>query len=249
MRSTLHALPVLQDNIIWILVRGQNAVVVDPAVSEPVVAWLNEQQLQLVAVLQTHHHSDHIGGTPGLLKIWPEADVVASAADRKRIPFQTISVSDGDRITLMDHSFEVLGVAAHTAHHIAFVVDAETEQDPGPVLFCGDTLFSGGCGRLFEGTANDMHRALQRLDALPRDTKVCCAHEYTENNLRWARALRPEDPAIQRRAEAVFALRSRGELTLPSSIGEERCSNLFLRAGSADEVARLRHHKDHWTEG
>ena len=248
MRSTLHALPVLQDNIIWILVRGQNAVVVDPAVSEPVADWLSEQRLKLVAVLQTHHHADHIGGTPGLLKIWPNAEVVACAADQKRIPFQTISVGDGDTIQLMDHSFQVLGVAAHTAHHIAFVVDAVTDQDPGPVLFCGDTLFSGGCGRLFEGTAKDMHRALQRLDKLPSDTRVCCAHEYTETNLRWARALKPEDPAIQRRAEAVIALRSRGELTLPSSMREERRSNLFLRAGSADEVARLRHHKDHWKE-
>ena len=248
MRSTLHALPVLQDNIIWILVRGQNAVVVDPAVSEPVADWLSKQRLKLVAVLQTHHHADHIGGTPGLLKIWPNAEVVACAADRRRIPFQTISVGDGDTIQLMDHSFQVLGVAAHTAHHIAFVVDAVTHQDPGPVLFCGDTLFSGGCGRLFEGTAKDMHRALQRLDKLPSDTRVCCAHEYTETNLRWARALKPEDPAIQRRAEAVIALRSRGELTLPSSMREERRSNLFLRAGSADEVARLRHHKDHWKE-
>ena len=248
MRSTLHALPVLQDNIIWILVQGHNAVVVDPAESAPVTAWLKQRQLQLVAVLQTHHHADHIGGTPGLLKIWPKTAVVACAADRKRIPFQTVSVGDGDSIRFMDHSFEVLGVAAHTAHHIAFVMDAAVDRGLGPVLFCGDTLFSGGCGRLFEGTAGDMHRALQKLASLPDDTKVCCAHEYTENNLRWARALRPEDPAIQRRAEAVFALRSRGELTLPSSIREERCSNLFLRAKSTNEVASLRNHKDHWKE-
>ena len=246
MRSTLHALPVLQDNVIWILVRGNGAVVVDPAVDEPVAAWLNQRQLELIAVLQTHHHADHISGTPGLLERWPEAQVVACGADRERICLQTISVSDGDCIRLLGHRFQVLGVAAHTAHHIAFWLDGGDDPMLGPVLFCGDTLFSGGCGRLFEGTADDMHRALQRLGALPNDTKVCCAHEYTASNLRWALSLHPEDALIQRRAATVNQMRSRGELTLPSSIGEEWCSNLFLRAGSSDEVATLRNHKDHW---
>ena len=246
MRSTLHALPVLQDNIIWILVRGQDAVVVDPAVSEPVAAWLQQRQLRLAAVLQTHHHADHIGGTPGLLGIWPEAQVVACGSDRRRIPLQTLSVADGDVITVMQQRIQVLGVAAHTAHHIAFWLDGGDDQELGPVLFCGDTLFSGGCGRLFEGSADDMHRALQRLGSLPAETKVCCAHEYTEGNLRWALALRPEDPEIQRRAQAVIEQRARGELTLPSSLEEEWRSNLFLRAQSAAELATLREHKDRW---
>ena len=246
MRSTLHALPVLQDNVIWILVRGDEAVVVDPAVSQPVLDWLEQRQLQLAAVLQTHHHADHIGGTPDLLEIWPEAEVVACAADRRRIPFQTLSVADGDCITLLQQTIQVLGVAAHTAHHIAFWLPGEEDQQLGSVLFCGDTLFSGGCGRLFEGTAVEMHHALQKLGALPDDTKVCCAHEYTEANLRWALALRPEDPAVQQRARTVIEQRARGELTLPSSIEEEWRSNLFLRAGSAAELATLRDHKDRW---
>ncbi len=246
MQSSLHALPVLQDNVVWIWVRGAEAVVVDPAVAEPVIDWLQQRQLQLSAVLQTHHHVDHIGGTPGLLQRWPDASVVAAAADRSHIPFQTISVSDGDQVSVLGRSLAVLDVAAHTAAHIAFVIHEREDVDLGPVLFCGDTLFSGGCGRLFEGTPADMHRALGRLAKLPESTQVCCAHEYTEGNLLWATQQAPEDAAIRQRYETVVALRRRGELSLPSSIGEERRSNLFMRAESAEQLGRLRHHKDQW---
>lgn len=246
MQSSLHALPVLQDNVVWIWVRGDEAAVVDPAVSDPVVDWLQERQLQLRAVLQTHHHADHIGGTPGLLQRWPDAAVVAAAADRSRIPFQTISVSDGDQVRVLGRCLRVLDVAAHTSAHIAFVIPDQEEPDLGTVLFCGDTLFSGGCGRLFEGTPADMHRALKRLSDLPESTKVCCAHDYTEANLRWATEQQPDDTAVRRRYDAVVDLRRRGELSLPSSIGEERRSNLFMRAESAEELGRLRREKDQW---
>ena len=197
MQSSLHALPVLQDNVVWIWVRGDEAAVVDPAVAEPVIDWLQQRQLQLSAVLQTHHHADHIGGTPDLLERWPDAAVVAAAADRSRIPFQTISVSDGDQVTALGRSLRVLDVAAHTSAHIAFVIHEQEDPDLGPVLFCGDTLFSGGCGRLFEGTPADMHRALARLAELPDSTQVCCAHEYTEGNLLWATQQQPQDAAIR----------------------------------------------------
>ena len=246
MQSSLHALPVLQDNVIWLWVRGRNAAVVDPAVAAPVQDWLEKHQLQLQTVLQTHHHADHIGGTPELLERWPEATVVAAGADRERIPFQTVSVGDGDRITVLDQPVDVLDVAAHTRAHIAFYVPVDPAEEQRPMLFCGDTLFAGGCGRLFEGSPAQMHRAMQRLAMLPETTQVCCAHEYTEANLAWSVEQRPEDQAITERYRTVQAMRSRGELTLPSSIGIERRTNLFMRAETAEDLAVLRSHKDHW---
>ena len=246
MHSSLHALPVLQDNVIWLWVRGRNAAVVDPAVAAPVQDWLEQHQLQLQTVLQTHHHADHIGGTPELLERWPEATVVAAGADRERIPFQTVSVGDGDRITVLDQPVDVLDVAAHTRAHIAFYVPVDPAEEQRPMLFCGDTLFAGGCGRLFEGSPAQMLRAMQRLATLPETTQVCCAHEYTEANLAWSVEQRPEDQAIAERYRTVQAMRSRGELTLPSSIGIERRTNLFMRAETAEDLAVLRSHKDHW---
>ena len=246
MQTSVHALPVLQDNIIWIWVCHQEAVVVDPAIAAPVERWLQDRQLNLIAILQTHHHADHIGGTPDLLKVWPAAEVVAARADRTRIPFQTVSVKDGDRFDLFGNNVQVFDVAAHTAAHIAFFIPEALPSPSRPLLFCGDTLFSAGCGRLFEGTPAQMHRAMRIFDSLPDDTLVCCAHEYTEGNLRWALEQRPTDSAIEHRYRDVQSRRSRGELSLPSSIAMERLTNLFMRAESVEELAALRHHKDHW---
>lgn len=246
MHSSLHALPVLQDNVIWIWVRGAEAVVIDPAVAPPVQAWLEERQLNLAAVLQTHHHADHIGGTSDLLNRWPQAAVIASADDRERIPFQTMPVRDGDQITVLGEEVEVLDVAAHTRAHIAFFIPNPEGAEIGPLLFCGDTLFSGGCGRLFEGSAEQMHQALQKLAELPEATKVCCAHEYTESNLQWAVEQRPNDTVLADRYREVRSLRAKGALSLPSSIGVERRTNLFMQASSAAELAELRQDKDQW---
>ena len=246
MHSSLHALPVLQDNVIWIWVRGAEAVVIDPAVAPPVRAWLEERQLSLAAVLQTHHHADHIGGTPELLQRWPAAKVIASADDRERIPFQTMSVRGGDHVTVLGETVEVLDVAAHTRAHIAFFLPIPEGAEIGPLLFCGDTLFSGGCGRLFEGSAEQMHQALQKLAELPEATQVCCAHEYTEANLQWAVAQQPNNTVLVERYREVRSLRAKGELSLPSSIGLERRTNLFMQASSAAELAELRQHKDQW---
>ncbi|HJN35147.1 MAG TPA: hydroxyacylglutathione hydrolase [Prochlorococcaceae cyanobacterium Fu_MAG_50] len=242
----IHGLPVLQDNIIWIWVQGDRAVVVDPSEAGPVEHWLKARGLQLEAVLQTHHHGDHTGGTLQLLETWPRAEVIAASADQERIPFQTISVKDADQINLLGHPVEVIDVAGHTRAHVAYYRPAGQFQADTAALFCGDTLFGAGCGRLFEGTAADMHQALQRLGALPPDTRVYCAHEYTEANLRWAHGIRPDDQAIKARLSAVIEARGRGDCSLPSSIAIEGQTNLFLRATTPEELAELRLHKDHW---
>ena len=244
----IKPLPVLQDNVVWIWARGREAVVVDPAVAEPVRQWLVDRKVELAAVLQTHHHADHIGGTPDLLRQWPSAAVIAAAADQERIPFQTVSVEPGTQLELLGQPVSVIDVRAHTRAHLAYVLPQGCSPElPTPVLFCGDTLFGAGCGRLFEGSAEDMHLALKRLQDLPDDTIVHCAHEYTEGNLRWAHALRPDDQAIAARLSTVQDLRSRGSLSLPSTMGEERRTNLFLRACSVQELRELRLHKDSWS--
>jgi hydroxyacylglutathione hydrolase len=256
----VELIPVLHDNYIVVLHDGQQAAVVDPAVAGPVIAWLEERSLELVAVLQTHHHSDHIGGTPGLLQHWPAAGVVASRDDRERIPFQTQSVGDGDRFTLLGRPVKVLAVPGHTRSHIAFHLPALPPEPArsaplGPIqaepiqaeLFCGDTLFAGGCGQLFEGTPQQMVDSLGRLSALDGATRVWCAHEYTEGNLRWAAAERPHDRAIAERLATVQALRERQQPTIPSTIAQERATNLFVRAGNADALARLRLSKNNWS--
>ncbi|MDA0717535.1 MAG: hydroxyacylglutathione hydrolase [Cyanobacteria bacterium] len=237
-------IPVLSDNYIFLLQRQGQAVVVDPAVAEPVIAALEQQGLELMAILHTHHHSDHIGGTPGLLARWPKAAVLASSEDRLRIPLQTKGVGDGDSFELLGEPIHVISVPGHTRAHIAYHLPVAGH------LFCGDTLFVGGCGRLFEGSAAEMHASLQRLAQLPATTKVWCAHEYTQANLSWAAAVVPaSDPcagAIEARLAAVGQARARGEATIPSSVEQELETNLFLRASSPEQFAELRSSKDHW---
>ncbi len=254
-------IPVLRDNYVFVL-HGPGlgpAVVVDPAVAEPVITWLEERGLELVAILHTHHHSDHIGGTPELLRRWPQAAVIASGADLERIPLQTRSVAGGDRFTLLGRSVEVLAVPGHTRHHIAYYLPAwgqmgaagaEGPEPAGPTpageLFCGDTLFAGGCGRLFEGTPEQMHASLRQFAALPEDTRVWCAHEYTATNLAWAASVEPADPAIGTRLEAVREARAAGQSTIPSRIGLELRTNLFLRAADPAALAVLRSSRNDW---
>ncbi len=242
----IHAIEVLEDNIIWIWVCGNKAVVIDPAVTTPVKEWLKIKQLDLIAILQTHHHNDHIGGTNGLLKVWPRAEVIASKDDIDRISFQTTSVKDEDKISLLGRPVEVLEVPGHTSNHLAYYIPALKEGLSTPVLFSGDTLFSAGCGKLFEGTPKDMYLSLKRLSFLPDNTKVYCAHEYTENNLRWAYSLCPNDLAIKKKLDEVLEKRATNQITLPTTIKIEKNINLFLRAESIEHFTELRENKDSW---
>jgi len=241
----IEAVPVLHDNYVMVLTCGHDAVLVDPAVAAPLQTWLERRGLTLVAVLQTHHHHDHIGGTPDLLRRWPRCRVFAAGADRRRIPFLTDPLADGDRFALLGQPIDVLAVPGHTRAHIAYHLPASGD------LFCGDTLFAAGCGRLFEGSAAQMHTALQRLCSLPEHTRVWCAHEYTAGNLRWAisqvQAHEPLGQVLRQRLEQVLALRAQGRPTIPSSVALELQTNLFVRAGSAERLAELRSSKDHWS--
>ncbi len=241
---TIYPIPVLQDNIVWVWVDNCNAVVVDPSISGPVMKWLLEKELSLKAILQTHHHDDHIGGTQKLIERWPNAKVVASKKELKRIPFQTFSVDDNDIFHLMKSKVQVIEVHGHTNNHLAFYISKVNAKCN--ILFPGDTLFGGGCGRLLEGSPSQMYESLYKLNSLPESTKIYSAHEYTENNLKWALTLEPENISIIERLKLIQNKLKKGMSSLPSTLSEERETNLFLRAENLEKFTMLRSHKDSW---
>ncbi len=241
---TIHPITVLQDNIVWVWVHNCNAVVVDPSISGPVNKWLLDNKLSLKAILQTHHHEDHIGGTQDLIRRWPDAKVIASKHELKRIPFQTFSVQDNDIFYLLNSKIKVIEVNGHTNNHIAFYISKDNTKYN--ILFPGDTIFGGGCGRLLEGSPAQMFESLNKLNSLPENTKIYSAHEYTESNLEWALSLMPNDISIIERLKDVQSKRQKGLPSLPSTISEERKTNLFLRARNIEEFKKLRIHKDNW---
>jgi hydroxyacylglutathione hydrolase len=220
---TLIPLPAFQDNYLWLLHDGHRALVVDPGDAQPVLAFLQQAGLQLEAILVTHHHADHIGG---LDQLRDATGAAVFGPARERIPEPLARLSQGDAITALGLRFEVIDVPGHTAGHIAYF---SREVDGIPLLFCGDTLFSGGCGRLFEGTPAQMLASLDALAALPANTRVCCTHEYTLANLKFARAVEPANAELVQYTQRCEALRARQLPTLPSSIEQEKKINPFLR--------------------
>lgn len=235
---TLTPLPAFVDNYIWLLHDGQRALVVDPGESAPVFDALARDGLQLEAILVTHHHSDHVGGIDALRNA-TGARVYGPAGETMPEPCERLR--GGQRLRVLDQGFEVFDVPGHTAGHIAFYgPQIALTPSPGPLLFCGDTLFSGGCGRLFEGTPAQMLASLTQLAHLPGHTRVCCTHEYTLSNLRFARAVEPDNTALQTYQQTCEALRAQGRPTLPSTLALEQQINPFLRTREPAVIAAAR---------
>lgn len=236
----LIALPAFTDNYIWMLHDGRQAVVVDPGESAPVIAALDSQRLDLAAILVTHHHADHVGGVDALR---PRLRGLVYGPKHERIPTPYEPLVAGDRANVLGLDFEVIDVPGHTSGHIAYFHPASTGASGlERVLFCGDTLFSGGCGRLFEGTPAQMHHSLSLLADLPGDTRVCCAHEYTLSNLKFAHAVEPANADLAEYTAWCMSQRERGLPTLPSSIARERLVNPFLRCTDPVVVRSARAH-------
>lgn len=227
----ISAIPAFDDNYIWLLRRPGVAAcaVVDPGDDEPVLERLAAGDLDLTAILITHKHGDHVGGVAALKSRFPRARVFGPG--REPIPLRDVALSDGDQITVpgLDAGFAVLGVPGHTEDHIAYYGEG--------ALFCGDTLFAAGCGRVFSGTHEQLHASLQRIAGLPPSTLVYCAHEYTEANLGFAKWVEPENVELICRGSEVRQARSRGEPTVPSVIALERATNPFLRVNEPTVIA------------
>jgi hydroxyacylglutathione hydrolase len=220
----LIPLPAFADNYIWMLHNGHQALVVDPGDAKPVLDALQREGVQLESILVTHHHADHTGGVAELRNV-TGARVCGPAYESMPEPLQRLS--GGESYAALGLEFRVMDVPGHTAGHIAFYCDA---IDGAPLLFCGDTLFSGGCGRLFEGTPAQMLESLDSLAALPEDTRVCCTHEYTLSNLKFATTVEPANADLQQYRAHCEALRAQGQPTLPTTMGLERKINPFLRS-------------------
>lgn len=232
------AVPVLTDNYVWLIhnpATGETAAV-DPSVAEPVLDAVAARGWNLTQVLNTHWHPDHTGGNEGIKRA--AGCSITAPAEALRVSKVDRIVAEGDRVTVAGTEAVVWDIPAHTAGHIAYYFEEER------MIFVGDTMFAMGCGRLFEGTAEQMYANMQRIAALPDDVRIYCGHEYTLANARFALHVEPENAAIGTRLEQVKAERDRGEVTLPTTVGQERETNPFVRATDAHEFAQLRSAKD-----
>lgn len=229
----VHPVRAFQDNYVWTLTHNGNAAVVDPGEAGPVLAFLRAHKLNLTAILNTHHHADHVGGNAELLEHYP---VPVYGPHDERIPTVSDRVGEGDRFTLPGFALElnVLEIPAHTRTHIAFA--------GGGMVFCGDTLFACGCGRLFEGTPAQMHAALNKLSKLPGDTRVYCGHEYTVSNIKFARAVEADNADLKKWEQDAAALRAKDQPTLPSTIAAELRANPFMRCEIPEVIAAASRH-------
>ena len=234
----IEPVPVLNDNYVWLIhdpASGETAAV-DPSVGPPVLDAAEARRWPITQVLNTHWHPDHTGGNQAIHAA--TGAPVTGPEEVRRVYQPDRVVGEGDRIKLGSWQAEVWAIPAHTAGHIAYYFERAS------AVFVGDTFFAMGCGRLFEGTAAQMHANLQRLAALPEDVRVYCGHEYTLANARFAVTVEPENQDLADRLHRVEAMRERGEATLPTTIGEERATNPFMRARGVEELARLRKMKD-----
>lgn len=220
----ISAVPIFEDNYIWVLQQGTHAIAVDPGDALPLIQYLKENGLELSAVLITHHHHDHIDGLPVL---WSHYQMpVYGPAGIKNV---SNPVKEGETLQLLNTHIQVLATPGHTLDHLSYLA--------ADALFCGDTLFAGGCGRIFEGSPAQMHASLQKLATYPDSTLVCCTHEYTLSNLKFALSVEPNNPALIARMQNVRALRQQNLSTLPSTIGQEKAINPFLRCEHNDVIA------------
>ena len=224
-------IPAFKDNYIWLLRKGRQAVVVDPGDAQPVLEALARESLQLTDILITHHHADHQGGVGGLLARY-RAEVHGPSSETITGLTQPLQGGETVQLASLGISFEVLALPGHTRGHLAYY--------GAGCLFCGDTLFGGGCGRVFEGTAEQMFASLTRLAALPDETAVYCAHEYTEANLRFALAVEPGNDRLRKRVDEVGLARAKASSTIPSTIGLEKESNPFLRCHVPEVIVAAR---------
>lgn len=235
----ITAIPAFRDNYVWAIHDDHAAILVDPGEAAPILAWLEARHIVPSALLITHHHADHTGGIAALRARYP---VPVYAPARESIPGTTHPLQGGESLVFpeLDLEFSVLDTPGHTRGHLCYVGQG--------ALFCGDTLFSCGCGRLFEGTPAQMYAALGRIRALPLDTRICCAHEYTLENLDFAQLVEPDNPALKQRRDEVNELRRLGTPSLPVSLATEIATNPFLRFDQPAVVVAASQHAKHPVE-